>query len=81
MVPLSILGMTGWVNPCCLTVRRPRTLSVARRWSAGAFFVGTPALVRHPFWLILQRKPLSLDGPIGGFSTPVGRFIRIAREL
>jgi hypothetical protein len=41
MVPLSIMGMTGWVNPCCLTVRRPRTLSVARRRSAGAFFCGT----------------------------------------
>jgi hypothetical protein len=81
MVPLSIRGMTGWVNPCCRAVRRPQTLSVLRRWSAGAFFVGTPALVRPPFWLIIQRKPLSLDCPIGGFSPPEGRFVRITREL
>jgi glycosyltransferase involved in cell wall biosynthesis len=38
MVSLSIRGMTGWVNPCWLTVRRPWTLSVLRRRSAGAFF-------------------------------------------
>ena len=50
MVSLSILGMPGWVNPFCLAMRRPWTLSVLRRRSAGAFFVGTPALVRHPFW-------------------------------
>jgi hypothetical protein len=74
MVPLSIMGMTGWVNPFCLAVRRPGTLSVARRRSAGAFFVGTPALVRHSFWLIIQRNPLGLDGPIGGFSPPEGRL-------
>jgi len=42
MVPLSIMGMTGWVNPCCLAVRRPWILFVARRWSAGAFFCGPP---------------------------------------
>jgi len=81
MVSLSIIGMTGWVNPLRVAVRRPGTLSVARRWSGGAFFVGTPALVRHPFWFIIQRKPPSLDCPIGGFSTPVGRFVRITREL
>jgi hypothetical protein len=67
MVSLSIRGMTGWVNPFFLAARRPWTFSVAWRRSAGAFFVGTPALVRHPFWLIIQRKPLSLDCPIGGF--------------
>jgi hypothetical protein len=61
MVSLSILGMTGWVNPFCLAMRRPWTLSVLRRRSAGAFFVGTPALVRHPFWLVIQRKPLGLE--------------------
>jgi hypothetical protein len=64
MVPLSIMGMTGRVNPCCLAVRRPWILFVARRRSAGAFFVGTPALVRHPFWLIIQRTPLGLDSPL-----------------
>jgi hypothetical protein len=64
MVPLSILRMTGWVNPCCWAVRRPGTLSVARRRSAGAFFVGTPALVRHPCWRIMQRTPLGLDSPL-----------------
>ena len=42
MVPLSILGMTGWVNPFFLAVRRPWPLAVARRWSAGAFFVAHP---------------------------------------
>jgi hypothetical protein len=42
MVPLSIMGMTGWVNPFSLAVRRPGTLSVARRRSAGAFFCGPP---------------------------------------
>jgi hypothetical protein len=67
MVTLSIIGMTGWVNPLRVAMRRPWTLSVLRRRSGGAFFVGTPALVRHPFWLIMQRTPLSLDGPIGGF--------------
>jgi hypothetical protein len=41
MVPLSIRGMTGWVNPFFLPVQRPWTLSVARRRSAGAFFCGT----------------------------------------
>jgi hypothetical protein len=61
MVPLSIMGMTGWVNPFYLAVRRPWTLFVARRRSAGAFCVGTPALVRPPFWLIMQRTPLGLD--------------------
>jgi hypothetical protein len=74
MISLSILGMTGWVNPLRVAVRRPWTLSVARRRSAGAFFVGTPALVRHPFWLIIQRKLLSLDGPRGGCSPPEGRL-------
>ena len=64
MVSLSIIGMIGWVNPCCLAIRRPGTLSVTRRRSAGAFFVGTPALVRHPFWLIIQRTPLGLDFPL-----------------
>jgi hypothetical protein len=38
MVTLSIIGMTGWVNPFWLTVRRPGTLSVLRRRSGGAFF-------------------------------------------
>jgi hypothetical protein len=65
MVPLSIMGMTGWVNPFFLATRRPWTLSVLRRRSAGAFFVGTPALVRHPFWLVIQRKPFGLDTPVG----------------
>ena len=65
MVSLSILGMPGCVNPFCLAMRRPWTLSVLRRRSAGAFFVGTPALVRHPFWLVIQRKPLGLDTPVG----------------
>ena len=64
MVSLSIMGMTGWVNPFFLAVRRPGTLSVARRRSAGAFFVGTPALVRHPFWLLMQRTLLDLDVPL-----------------
>jgi hypothetical protein len=64
MVPLSIRGMTGWVNPFFLTVQRPWTLSVARRRSAGAFFGGTPALVRHPCWHIMQRTPLGLDSPL-----------------
>jgi hypothetical protein len=41
MVSLSIIGMTGWVNPLHVAVRRPGTLSVARRRSAGAFFCGT----------------------------------------
>jgi hypothetical protein len=68
MVSLSISGMLGWVNPFFLAARRPGTLSVARRRSAGAFFVGTPALVRPPFWLIMQRTPLGLDFPLGGFS-------------
>jgi hypothetical protein len=40
MVPLSIMGMTGWVNPFFLVVRRPGTLSIARRRSTGAFFCG-----------------------------------------
>ena len=39
---LSIMGMTGWVNPFFLAVRRPWTLSVSRRRSAGAFFCGKP---------------------------------------
>ena len=43
MVSLSIMGMPGWVNPFYLTVRRPWTLFVARRRSAGAFFVWTPS--------------------------------------
>jgi hypothetical protein len=42
MVSLSIMGMTGWVNPFFLAARRPWILSVARRRSAGAFFCGTP---------------------------------------
>jgi hypothetical protein len=42
MVSLSIIGMTGWVNPLRMAIRRPGTLSVARRWSGGAFFVRTP---------------------------------------
>ena len=74
MISLSILGMTGWVNPLRVAVRRPWTLSVVRRRSAGAFFVGTPVLVRHPFRLIIQRKPLNLDGPIGGCSPPEERL-------
>jgi hypothetical protein len=74
MVPLIIMGMPGWVNPFCLAMRRPWTLFVTRRRSAGAFFVGTPALVRPPFWLIIQRNPLGLDGPIGGFCPPEGRL-------
>jgi hypothetical protein len=40
MVSLSIRGMPGWVNPFFLAARRPGTLSVARRRSAGAFFCG-----------------------------------------
>ena len=40
MVSLSIMGMTGWVNPFFLAVRRPWTLPVLRRWSAGDFFYG-----------------------------------------
>ena len=44
MVSLSILGMTGWVNPFCLAMRRPWTLFVARRWSKGAFFVANPGV-------------------------------------
>ena len=47
MVPLSIMGMPGWVNPFCLAVRRPWTLSVARRRSAGAFFVENPGAFGH----------------------------------
>jgi CxxC motif-containing protein (DUF1111 family) len=39
MVSLSIRGMTGWVNPFFLAARRPGTLSVLRRRSAGAFFL------------------------------------------
>ena len=39
MVSLSIIGMTGWVNPLHVAVRRPWTLFVARRRSAGAFFL------------------------------------------
>jgi hypothetical protein len=58
------MGMTGWVNPFFMAVRRPGTLSVARRRSAGAFFVGIPALVRPPFWLIMQRTSLGLDFPL-----------------
>ena len=65
MVPLSISGMTGWVNPFFLAARRPWTTYVSRRRSADAFFVRTPALVRHPFWLVIQRKPLGLDTPVG----------------
>ena len=42
MVSLSILGMPGWVNPFCLAVRRPGTLSLARRRSYGRFFCGKP---------------------------------------
>ena len=42
MVPLSIRGMTGWVNPSFLALRRPWTFSVARRRSVGAFFCGKP---------------------------------------
>jgi hypothetical protein len=42
MVSLSIRGMTGWVNPFCLAMRRPWTRSVLRRRSAGAFFCGKP---------------------------------------
>ena len=64
MVSLSIIGMTGWVKPCCLAVRRPGTLFVARWRSAGAFFVGTPAVGRPPVWLLMQRTPLGLDVPL-----------------
>ena len=39
MVSTSIMGMTGWVNPFFLAVRRPGPLSIAGRRSAGAFFV------------------------------------------
>jgi hypothetical protein len=74
MVSLSIRGITGWVNPFFLAARRPWTLSVARRWSAGAFFVGTPALGRPSFWRIMPRTPLGLDGPRGGCSPPEGRL-------
>jgi hypothetical protein len=42
MVPLSIREMTGWVNLFFLAVRRPGTLSVARRRSTGAFLCGRP---------------------------------------
>jgi hypothetical protein len=42
MISLSIMGMTGWVNPLRVAVRRPGTLSVARRRSAGAFFCAVP---------------------------------------
>jgi hypothetical protein len=42
MVSLSIMGMTGWVNLFFLAARRPWTLFVARRRSAGAFFCGKP---------------------------------------
>jgi hypothetical protein len=42
MVSLSIIGMTGWVNPFFLAARRPWTLFVARRRSAGAFFCVDP---------------------------------------
>jgi hypothetical protein len=42
MVSLSIIGITGWVNPLRVAVRRPWTLSVARRRSAGAFFCVAP---------------------------------------
>jgi hypothetical protein len=46
MVSLSISEMTGWVNPFRVAVRRPGTLSIARRWSVGAFFLWhTRALV------------------------------------
>lgn len=46
MVPLSIMGMTGWVNPYCLAVRRPGTLSVARRRT-----VSVLALLGLTLWL------------------------------
>jgi hypothetical protein len=74
MVSLSIIGMTGWVNPCCLAMRRPWTLSVLRRRSGGAF------LLEHQRWCgtlsgsSFNAIPLGLDGPIGGFSPPEGRL-------
>jgi hypothetical protein len=40
MVCLNIMGMTSWVNPFLMPVRRPWTLSVARRRPGGAFFCG-----------------------------------------
>ena len=48
MVPLSIMGMTGWVNPYCLAVRRPGTLSVARRRTVR---VSVLALLGLTLWL------------------------------
>jgi hypothetical protein len=64
MVSLSIIGMPGWINPFRVAVRRPGTLFVARRRSAGAFFVGTPAVGRPPVWLLMQRTLLDLDVPL-----------------
>jgi hypothetical protein len=67
MVPLSIRGMTGWVNPCCLPVRRPWILFVARRRSTGAFFDGPSQdwaqgvmhLSLSPLWKPYLRLDLS----------------------
>ena len=56
MVPLSIMGMPDWVNPFCLAVRRPWTLSVARRRSAGAFFVAHPGA--------FGPDPTAIDTPV-----------------
>src|SRR5262249_3919083 len=60
MVPLSIMGMTGWVNPFCLAVRRPGTLSVARRRSAGAFFKDAD---RHDLPLVQPFARVDLPTP------------------
>jgi hypothetical protein len=42
MASISIIGMTGWVNPYSTAARRPWTLFISRRRSAGAFFCGQP---------------------------------------
>ena len=60
MVPLSIMGMTHWVNPFCLAVRRPGTLSVARRRSAGAFFKDAD---RHDLPLVQPFARVDLHTP------------------
>jgi hypothetical protein len=50
MVPLSIMGMTRWVNPFCLAVRRP----------AGAFFKDAD---RHDLPLIQPFARVDLHTP------------------
>jgi hypothetical protein len=66
MVSLSIMGMTGWVNPFCLAVRRPWTLSVARRGSAGAFFVENPAAFGHDTTAIGTHISKAIGASQGG---------------